>query len=86
MSQNKRAELFYFAWDLLLETCEFFALMLALTRPPAEDPVLELSGFITDGLPPDCSENFDRYLMETFVAETAPRYRRKYPTRSRLRR
>jgi hypothetical protein len=58
----------------------------ALTRPPAEDPILELSGFITDGLPADCSENFDRYLMETFVAERPPRYRPKARTRSRLRR
>lgn len=58
----------------------------ALTRPPAQDPLLELSGFIVDGLPPDCSENFDRYLMETFVAEKAPQYRRKPRARSRLRR
>lgn len=43
----------------------------ALTRQPAEDPLLELSGDI-DGLPPDLSEDFDRYLNETFVAEPRP--------------
>lgn len=43
----------------------------ALTRQPAADPVLELSGDI-DGLPGDLSENFDRYLNETFVAEPPP--------------
>lgn len=43
----------------------------ALTRRPADDPLLELSGDI-DGLPPDLSENFDRYLNETFVAEPPP--------------
>lgn len=41
----------------------------ALTRAPADDPVLELSGDI-DGLPPDLSRRFDRYLDETFVAES----------------
>ena len=46
----------------------------ALTRAPASDPVLELSGYV-DGLPADCSEQFERYLKETVVAETAPRYR-----------
>lgn len=47
----------------------------ALTRRPAGDPLLELSGDI-DGLPSDLSENFDRYLNETFIAETpAPSYR-----------
>jgi hypothetical protein len=43
----------------------------ALTRRPAGDPLLELSGDI-DGLPTDLSENFDRYLNETFVAESPP--------------
>ena len=38
----------------------------ALTRPPATDPLLELSGMI-DGLPADVSEHFDRYLAETFI-------------------
>lgn len=47
----------------------------ALTRRPADDPLLELSGDI-DALPADLSENFDRYLNETFVAERpAPPYR-----------
>jgi hypothetical protein len=46
----------------------------ALTRRPAEDPLLELSGDI-DGLPPDLSANFQRYLDETFVAEPPPPYR-----------
>jgi hypothetical protein len=46
----------------------------ALTRAPASDPVLELSGYV-DGLPADCGERFERYLKETVVAETAPRYR-----------
>lgn len=46
----------------------------ALTRRPASDPVLELSGDI-DGLPPDLSREFDRYLNETFVAEPAAKYR-----------
>ena len=40
----------------------------ALTRPVAGDPLLNLSGDI-DGLPPDLSRNFHRYLDETFVAE-----------------
>ena len=58
----------------------------ALTRAPASDPVLELSGYV-DGLPADCSEQFERYLKETVVAETAPRYRSR-PRRAgrRLRR
>jgi hypothetical protein len=46
----------------------------ALTRGPAADPLLELSGYL-DGLPADLSENFDRYLNETFVAEPQARYR-----------
>lgn len=46
----------------------------ALTRPPADDPLLELSGDI-DGLPDDLSERFDRYLNETFVAEPLARSR-----------
>jgi hypothetical protein len=43
----------------------------ALTRPPAGDPVLELSGDI-DGLPADLSANFDQYLSETYIAEPPP--------------
>ena len=52
----------------------------ALTRAPADDPLLELSGDI-DGLPEDLSRRFDRYLTETFVAEPpAPsRARRRRP-------
>ena len=58
----------------------------ALTRPPAEDPLLELSGDL-DGLPEDVSENFDRYLNETFVAEPPASYRaRRRRSRSAVRR
>jgi hypothetical protein len=46
----------------------------ALVRRPEKDPLLQLSGMI-DGLPRDGSEQFDRYLMETFVAERAAPYR-----------
>ena len=46
----------------------------ALTRRPAQDPLLELSGDI-DGLPADLSQNFHRYLDETFVAEPPAPYR-----------
>jgi len=46
----------------------------ALTRKPAADPLLELSGDI-DGLPADLSANFHRYLDETFVAESPAPYR-----------
>lgn len=57
----------------------------ALTRRPAEDPVLELSGDV-DGLPPDLSERFDRYLDETFVAEPRAPYRARRRSRSAVRR
>ncbi len=58
----------------------------ALTRAPATDPVLELSGDI-DGLPADLSANFDRYLNETFVAEKKSVYRaRRRQSRSAVRR
>jgi hypothetical protein len=58
----------------------------ALTRPAASDPILELSGMF-EGLPADLSENFERYLDQTYVAEDAPAYgtRRSRP-KSRLRR
>jgi hypothetical protein len=46
----------------------------ALTRRPAQDPLLDLSGDI-DGLPADLSESFDRYLNETYVAEPPASYR-----------
>jgi hypothetical protein len=54
----------------------------ALTRPPAGDPLLDLSGDI-DGLPPDLSHEFHRYLNETFVAEPPATYRarRRTPVR-----
>ena len=58
----------------------------ALTRRPADDPLLELSGDI-DGLPPDLSASFDRYLTETFVAESPAPYRaRQRRSRSAVRR
>jgi hypothetical protein len=53
----------------------------ALTRPRDPDPLLAGSGFI-DGLPPDASEQVDRHLSETFVAERRAAYR----PRSRVRR
>lgn len=55
----------------------------ALTRPPAKDPILELSG-IFDG-PPDLSENFDRYLNETLVAEHLAPYKGRRPRARRQR-
>lgn len=59
----------------------------ALTRPKEEDPLLSLSGMIHDRLPADCSEQFDRYLQETFVAESAAPYTpRRRRTRTRPRR
>ena len=58
----------------------------ALTRAPAEDPILELSGDL-DTLPEDAAVNFHKYLNETFVAEPTTRYRaRRRRTRSTLRR
>jgi len=58
----------------------------ALTRRPADDPLLDLSGDI-DGLPADLSEHFGRYLDETFVAETPAPYRaRRRRSRSAVRR
>jgi hypothetical protein len=46
----------------------------ALTRRSSVDAVLDLSGDI-DGLPPDLSREFDRYLNETFIAESPATYR-----------
>jgi Ribbon-helix-helix protein, copG family len=58
----------------------------ALTRPSGEDALLAASGMI-DGLPPDCSQQFDRYLTETFVAEKPAPYRaRRRRARSVVRR
>src|SRR5437867_13082523 len=57
-----------------------------LTRPAADDPVLELSGMF-EGLPPDLSEHFDRYLSQIYVAEHGPAYQpRRARAKSRLRR
>jgi hypothetical protein len=57
----------------------------ALTRPPAEDPLLAASGMI-DGLPPDASERIDRYLEETFVATKGPARRKRRRSKTRLHR
>jgi hypothetical protein len=46
----------------------------ALTRTPGDDPLLGLSGDI-DGLPADLGASFQRYLDETFVAESPTPYR-----------
>ena len=46
----------------------------ALTRTREDDPLLAASGMI-EGLPPDASEQVDRYLSETFVAEPPAAYR-----------
>lgn len=57
-----------------------------LTRPASSDPILELSGMF-EGLPADLSENFDRHLNQTYVAENAPAYGiRRSRAKSRLRR
>jgi len=58
----------------------------ALTRPHPEDPLLALSGSVIDDLPDDCSEQFDRYLLETFVAESPRRYGSGRRSATRLRR
>jgi len=57
----------------------------ALTRRPAEDPLLKLSGDL-DGLPEDLSENFDRYLSETYVAEPPASYQARRPRSRPVRR
>ena len=58
----------------------------ALTRLPAEDPLLELSGDI-EGLPEDASTNLQRYLDETYVAgPPAPHRPRRRRARPALRR
>ncbi len=56
----------------------------ALTRGKDDDPLLSLSGMVHDRLPADVSEHFDRYLQETFVAETPASYAKPRP-RSRTR-
>ena len=50
----------------------------ALTRPVEDDPLLAASGMV-EGLPPDLSDQVDRYLTETFVAEPRARYRARRP-------
>jgi hypothetical protein len=57
----------------------------ALTRQPADDPLLQLSGDI-DGLPADLSASFQRYLDETFVAESPAPYRVRRRTGKPVRR
>ena len=58
----------------------------ALTCPHSEDPLLRASGMI-DGLPEEVSAKFDRYLLETFVAEPQTAYRRlRRGARARARR
>lgn len=58
----------------------------ALTRPPAEDPILELSGML-EGLPEDLSENFDRYLNETYgIYTSTPSAKRRRRSRAAVRR
>lgn len=52
----------------------------ALTREPAGDDILALSGMV-HGLPADVSQSFDRHLEETFVAEQTPRYGARPRTR-----
>jgi hypothetical protein len=47
----------------------------ALTHIPKEDPLLSASGMI-EGLPKDLSENVDRYLQETYIAENNSLYRK----------
>jgi hypothetical protein len=48
----------------------------ALTRSREKEPLLAASGMI-DGLPYDCSEDFDRYLEDTFIAEKRASYHRR---------
>lgn len=57
----------------------------ALTHRPSTDPLLDLSGDI-DALPADISENFDRYLNETFHAEPLPARRPPHQRRKAVRR
>jgi hypothetical protein len=59
----------------------------ALVRSDEPDPLLGASGMI-DGLPADCSQRFDQYLEESFVAEKPPSYSRRVGRQrgSRLRR
>jgi len=68
------------------KSCAVRLAVRTLTRPVADDPVLELSGMF-EGLPPDLSDHFDRYLNQTYVAEHGPAYGgRRARAKSRLRR
>ncbi len=59
----------------------------ALTHGEAEDPLLSLSGMVHDRLPADVGAHFDRYLQETFVAESPASYtQRSRRPRTRARR
>ncbi len=59
----------------------------ALTREADEDPLLSISGMVQDVLPEGTSEQFDRYLQETYVAESKARYdERPASKKRRLRR
>ena len=59
----------------------------ALVHAADAEPLLALSGMVHDRLPPDCSERFDHYMQETFVAEPPASYARSSRrTRSRSRR
>lgn len=58
----------------------------ALTGAGDADPLLDVRGMV-HGLPSDLSQDFDRYLDATFVAEPSPRYRtRARRTRATVRR
>ena len=56
----------------------------ALVRSEEADPLLAASGMI-DGLPEDCSEQFDRHVMETFVAKRQVQSRKENTWSSRRR-
>ena len=59
----------------------------ALTRTQREDPLLAGSGMV-EGLPPDLSEQLDRYLALTYVARAPASYgkTRRQRTRKSVRR
>jgi Ribbon-helix-helix protein, copG family len=56
----------------------------ALVRSAEQDSLLNASGMI-DGLPADCSERFDHYLEESFVAEKQTPYSSKAKRRRKPR-
>ena len=55
----------------------------ALTADDEQDPLLSLSGMVQDILPEDCSEQFDRCMRETYVAEGQATYRKRRKPRLR---